>query len=237
MASEREWIGVSDLMSVLMMVFLFIAILFMLRVESDSQQMEQQHAAMKTIAEAYDETRHGLHDALQRAFDGDLRGWGAEILPDGTMRFNRPDALFAVGSSALSGEFKTTLRKFFPRYVAVLSSREWRDDIGEIRIEGHTSSDWRGAEGGAETFIQNAKLSQARAFAVLEYAYQLPTVAEERMWLRDVLRATGVSFSRPVLENGAENQQRSRRVEFHAVTKAGEKIIDILQQSKARDKF
>lgn len=230
MSSEKEWISVSDLMSVLMMVFLFIAILFMLKVQDDQQTLETQHEAMSAVAKSYDASRNALHDALQEAFSDKLEAWNAEILADGTLRFSDPRALFAVGSSDLNDDFKKVLEDFFPRYVAVLSAPEWREEISEIRIEGHTSSDWSGIGGSEESrYINNAKLSQDRAYAVLEYVYQLPAEQERRLWLRQVLRATGASYAQPVLTDGVEDAAKSRRVEFHAIPRADEKIYDILR--------
>lgn len=239
MSSEKEWIGVSDLMSVLMMVFLFIAVLFMLKVQDDQKVLQQQHAAMRAAAQSYDTARNALHRQISDSFDGKLQQWNAEILADGAVRFSHPRALFAVGSSELSGEFKNTLRDFFPRYIALLSSVDWRDEIREIRIEGHTSSDWGRASAAALSeearYIRNAKLSQQRAYAVLEYVYQLPAEKEKRMWLRRVLRATGASSAAVVLseDGGEENVSKSRRVEFHAITAADEKIYDILKKGAA----
>ena len=232
MASDKEWISISDLMSVLMMVFLFIAILFMLKVQDDSRQLESQHEAMTAVAEAYDDTKNALQEELRATFADDLQRWDAAVLADGTVRFNHPQALFAVGRSELSGRFKAVLENFFPRYIAVLSSPRWRDEIEEIRIEGHTSSDWGGAGNSEQRYIRNAQLSQERAFAVLHYAYLLPTVAENRLWLRALLRANGVSNAKPVLVDGVEDAQQSRRVEFSAKTRAADKIYDILQHSR-----
>ena len=232
MASSREWISISDLMSVLMMVFLFIAILFMVQVQQDSKEITEQHATMRSVAETYEEARHGLRDALRNTFADDLAGWNAEVLADGTVRFNDPAVLFEVGSSRLKARFRTILDKFFPRYLKLLASSDWRDEVEEIRIEGHTSSDWVGGAVTQQRYLKNAKLSQERAFAVLQYVYEYTGLdSGERVWLRKVLRATGVSFARPVLsDDGSEDVRRSRRVEFHAKLKADDKLAEIVKQ-------
>ena len=50
-------------------------------------------------------------------------------------------------------------------------------------------------------------------------------------WLNTVLRANGLSFGIPVLnKSGKEDQARSRRVEFKAVTKSQEKILKIIEE-------
>lgn len=231
MASEKDWVSISDLMSVLMMVFLFIAILFMLKVQDEQREIKEQHKAITAVAQSYDQARSGLYDELSDAFSDKLEKWNATILPDGAVRFNNPRSLFKVGSSELSEEFKRTLNDFFPRYIAVLSADEWRGEISEIRIEGHTSSDWNSSTrlGEEEKYIRNAKLSQQRSYAVLEYVYRLPGQPDKRPWLRQVLRATGASYAQPVLTDGVEDAEKSRRVEFYAIPRANEKIYDILR--------
>lgn len=243
MASQKVWIGISDLMSVLMIVFLFIAVLFMLKVQDDQREMQRQHEAMAAVARAYDESQNALRGRLEEAFSQRLAQWRAEILPNGAVRFNHPQSLFRAGSAELSAEFRGVLADFFPRYVAMLYSEEWRSEIEAVWIEGHTSSDWRGdAEVGEEArYLGNARLSQERAYAVLEYVYGLAPEAApaRRMWLRGVLRATGASYAVPVLRGGeggeeaVEDRDKSRRVEFHVMTRADEALYEILRQLRA----
>ncbi len=230
MSSERQWIGVSDLMSVLMMVFLFIAIVFMLKIQQDQQQLAKEHEAIQAIAMDYAATKEGIHTQLQQTFSDHLKKWNAAILDNGAIRFSRPQSLFSVGSSDLTPTFQSDLNKFFPQYITLLASSKWKNEIEEIRIEGHTSSDWKGGEASdTQRYLHNAQLSQARAFAVLEYVYNLPAVAEHRPWLKTVLRATGASSAKPALVNGIEDESQSRRVEFSAKTRSEEKIKAILQ--------
>ncbi|MDE6044852.1 MAG: OmpA family protein, partial [Helicobacter sp.] len=93
--------------------------------------------------------------------------------------------------------------------------------IEEIRIEGHTSSEWKASHDLAERYLENASLSQARAFSVLQYCFNLPNV-RERDWLISVLRANGLSFAKPL-----ETDALSRRVEFRTITKSRQKIQEI----------
>ena len=99
-----------------------------------------------------------------------------------------------------------------------------RDEISEIRIEGHTSSEWEGQTAGDEKYINNAELSQKRSYQVLNYVYLLPAIEPHRKWLRPLFSAAGLSYSQPVLDkSGKVDEERSRRVEFHAKTRAEEK--------------
>jgi len=214
------------MMAGLMMIFMFIAVVFMVT-------MERENKAMRDIALTYERSKSALRAQLETEFEGDLERWGAEILEDGTVRFKEPDVLFARSSAAIKPEFLAILDDFFPRYVTVLSSDQFRHEIDELRIEGHTSSIWRRKSTPEEAYLANARLSQARSLSVLDYVYLLSSVEVERDWLTTVIRANGVSYARRIYdEDGIEDLARSRRVEFRVVTKAEEKIYTILEASR-----
>ncbi len=223
-----EWISITDMMAGLMMVFMLIAIGFM-------WQTEQEKDAIAQIAVAYDRSKTKLNEALVDEFAADLPRWGAEILADNTVRFREPEILFAVNSSSIKDGFQEILKDFFPRYVEILSRQEFREDVAEIRIEGHTSSDWDGASTREEAYIKNARLSQNRSFSVLDYVFNMSAKENvERDWLVAVLRANGLSFADPIFNaDGTEDSERSRRVEFRVLTKTEDKIYRILQQSRS----
>jgi outer membrane protein OmpA-like peptidoglycan-associated protein len=220
----EEWVSVSDLMSGLMLVFLAIAIFFMIQVESDKRDLEN-------IAVLYEELQTGLYEQLQSEFADDLEYWNAEI--DSTtlsVRFREPDVLFEPGQADLKEEFTTILSDFFPRYVQVLVGDGYRDHIQEVRIEGHTSSDWIGLEG-LEAYEANMRLSQERTRTVLSYVVRLPGVEEVwDQWLRQRLTANGLSSSRIVVIGGTEDRDQSRRVEFRVRTDAEEQMEAILRR-------
>ena len=93
-ASEDHWIPLSDLMTGLMVMFLLIAVCYMVRVEADADKI-------KTVAVAYTDTRDALYEALRREFSADLPRWHAQLLKDDlTIRFSEPDILFAEGHGA-----------------------------------------------------------------------------------------------------------------------------------------
>ena len=71
----------------------------------------------------------------------------------------------------LKPQFKDILSDFMPRYIVLLITN-FVDDISEVRIEGHTSSEWN-QEPEKTAFIKNMDLSQARTRSVLEYSFSL----------------------------------------------------------------
>lgn len=227
MKANSEWISISDMMAGLMMVFMLISITFML-------QTEYEKKAMADVALAYEKSKLDLNRALLEEFEDDLTRWGAEILPDTTFRFREPEVLFAVNSADIKAQFKTILDDFFPRYISILTRPEFYQDIEEIRIEGHTSSDWKGTQDRAVAYINNAELSQERSFSVLDYVFNMDESNAERAWLVRVLRANGLSFAKPIFDaEQREDQERSRRVEFRVITKTEERIYEILQKARS----
>jgi outer membrane protein OmpA-like peptidoglycan-associated protein len=216
--SGEHWLSISDLMAGLMMVFLFIAIVFMLKTEKESQKI-------KDVAVAYQENQVAIFNALVDEFKGDLNKWGADIDKE-TLSFNftSPDVLFANNETKLSPAYKTILSDFFPRYIEVL--KPFRDSLDEVRIEGHTSSAGLRNSNIQQAYFYNMRLSQGRTRSVLEYGYSL--MPEEAGWITSRVAAVGFSSSRLIKINGIEDPDKSRRVSFRAITNADIQIKQIL---------
>ena len=123
-----------------------------------------------------------------------------------------PEMLFARGSDELQDRFKLILNDFFPRYVQLLAL-QFPEEIAEVRIEGHTSSEF-GALPSDEAFLKNMELSQDRTISVLKYSFGLQEAKLHKKWMREHITALGLSSARLVLKGGEENRVKSRRVEF-----------------------
>jgi outer membrane protein OmpA-like peptidoglycan-associated protein len=220
---EEHWIPLSDLMTGLMMLFMLIAIVFMVKVEADAKKV-------KDIAIIYDEMREQLYRDLYTEFESDLPAWGAEQDHDLTLRFKEPDVLFDTGKDTLKPRFTQILNDFFPRYVRILSSDKYRASIQEIRIEGHTSTVWNNLTQADAAYFLNMALSQSRTRVTLEHVLMRPEVAGDRTWLQSLLTANGLSSSHLITNpDGTENRTASQRVEFRVRTNADQRIEDILR--------
>ena len=224
---ESHWIPLSDLMTGLMVMFLLIAVTFMVHVQKEAYNVRQ-------VAVAYSKIKDALFEDLQAEFKNDLPKWKAQIIKeDLSIRFTEPEVLFATGSSELKPEFQEILSSFFPRYVRILTSAKYKGSISEVRIEGHTSSGWIGVTTPEDAYFRNMELSQARTRSTLTYALSLPQVNDQRDWLRRNLTANGLSSSHPIVDaTGAEDAPRSQRVEFRVRTDAETRIARILEVSK-----
>lgn len=222
---EDGWIGVSDIMSGLMMIFMFVAISFMSNLQAKADQVRE-------IAVAYQEVQDGLYEDLEREFRDDLPRWQAEIDRETlAVRFREPEVLFGLGQAVVRPRFAEVLRDFFPRYLKIIRSERYRGEIEEIRIEGHTSSDWATGASETEAYFWNMALSQDRTRAVLEFCLGTLTDADDRAWVRRFITANGLSSSRLIVDTaGNEDPQRSRRVEFRTKTAAERRVVQIIQQ-------
>jgi len=206
------------MMSGLMLIFLFIAISFMVKIEAEKQKM-------KDIAIEYRDTKVNLNETLFAEFENDLQDWDATITTDNTIIFNSPKLLFEVSKSDLNDAFKIVLEEFFSRYIKILTSKKYKNEILELRVEGHTSDKWANVISPQEIYLKNMRLSQMRAYKVLSYCYSLedPVITEHRTWLQKHFRANGMAFSK------LKEANQSRRVEFTIQLKSEDKVYDILK--------
>jgi outer membrane protein OmpA-like peptidoglycan-associated protein len=238
--SDEHWIPLSDLMTGLMMVFMLIAIVFMVKVQAETkttkalkERAEQQTAKMREIALIYSDLREKLYNDLRAEFRKDLREWGAELDRDLSIRFKEPEVLFASGKSELSSRFKEILSDFFPRYLRILSGRTYHESIEEIRIEGHTSRTWIVATSPENAYMLNMALSQERTRSVLQYVLFVPRDSDLQGWLIGRLTANGLSSSKLRSNpDGSENRDGSRRVEFRIRTNADKRLTDVLKAAQ-----
>jgi outer membrane protein OmpA-like peptidoglycan-associated protein len=191
------------------------------------------------VAQSYQQVQNGLAASLQEELsEQELARWGAELDGSGlVIRFIDQENQFQGGDDSLSPGFQAILADFFPQFVEVLSRPGLREHVVEVRIEGHTSSEFYA--GGRPlppkpAYLKNMDLSQRRALSVLSYVIGLPPVeAAWADWLGGVLRANGLSSSRLMTtssEGGStiEDVVRSRRVEFRIVTDAEDRMRQIV---------
>lgn len=222
---ETHWSSISDLMSGLMLVFLLIAIAYM-------HNVDQGQKRIKKVAVAYQETQVGLYNSLLKEFENDLPKWKAKIDKDTlSVQFMEPEVLFKSGSSEVKPAFKEILKDFFPRYLKIIFSPDYRNSIEEIRIEGHTSSEWaNGTTSKDIAYFNNMRLSQGRTRSVLQYCFSLAENSHQKQLMRKYITANGLSSSQLIYnKSGREEKRLSRRVEFRTRTNAEQKIVEIIE--------
>ena len=239
--TEEHWVSISDVMAGLMVIFLFIAISYMLNVRLQADEIIVYKNEVEKLLDAYKNLQAALYKELRAEFEGSPTKrtqfrtvWRGHLdMETLSIRFKKP---FTQGDATVPSAFKNVLRNFFPRYVAILTKPEYRDDIAEIRIEGHTSSEWHDRVGLDRAYYNNMKLSQDRARNVLQYVLEMrhPQVTQNKEWIKKYLTANGLSSSKLIFDsNRNQNKEESRRVEFRVVTKS-EKLINEIEQLMKR---
>lgn len=238
MMSKKEsfWIPYADLMTVLMVIFLFISLSYMGLVQYQKKQQDK-------IFEEYKQTKESLYEELRETFKNDFKRWDLELDKDLSIKFTNPNVLFQSGKSDITPVFKDILKDFFPKYLAVIMQDKYENKIAEIRIEGHT--DDVPIHKTNDPYIDNVQLSQDRSRNVLAFlrslsAYQSLPAEKERL-MQFWLTANGLSYGRTLDSNKkltfiSHNQidkEKSRRVEFRIVTTSEilvQKVIEQLNQ-------
>ncbi len=220
-SDDGDWISVSDLMAGLMIIFLFVAITYI-------RPIVETQNKIKEIVVTWNASEVDIKQALEDEFAKDLAKWNAEFDQQTlTIRFKAPEVLFEAAEATLKSDFKAILDDFFPRYVAVLHN--FRFAIAEVRIEGHTSSEWSEGTSDDEAYFKNMGLSQDRTRSVLEYGLSRDMPNDHKDFVRELITANGLSSSQVILKNGVEDREASRRVEFRVRTNVKEQIIKVLE--------
>jgi outer membrane protein OmpA-like peptidoglycan-associated protein len=233
---DSFWIPYADLMTVLMVIFLFISLAYMGLVQFQKKEQDK-------IFEEYKLTKENLLNELQQTFQQDKKKWNLELDDDLSIKFTNPQVLFDEGKSDVTPTFQNILKEFLPKYLSVVMQDKYKDKIAEIRIEGHTNT--KPINKTNDPYIDNMELSQNRARNVLGFLRQqncfikLETTKKNR--LQYWLTANGLSYGRTIdsksnltFNSKTEiDHNKSRRVEFRIVTTSEilvEKVIEQLNR-------
>ena len=196
------WESISDLMTGLMLIFLFISLAVLWELQRTGHKIA--------------DLKQAIYSEMVKEFPtSDLEKWGA-VIDTKTMAvtFREPDVLFGVGQSTVQPRFQEILNDFFPRYIKVLTKPEFHGKIAEIRIEGYASLEAGENRDSDYDYFHNMEISQSRARNVLQYVFSIPAMADKKEWLRQTVITNGYSFGRA--SSGSSNEER--RVEFRFIT-------------------
>jgi outer membrane protein OmpA-like peptidoglycan-associated protein len=209
--SSHFWMSYSDLMSALLLMF---ALLLMVTIFDSKSAAEEKDQMIENVIGV----KMKIIKELEKEFsDSNL---AMEVDPQtGAIRFSG-GVFFETDSAKVSVEGKKNLQEFIPKYISILLSDQFRDEVSQIIVEGHTDDQG--------TYLYNLDLSQARATSVVKEIYgEGFTNFAHKEELKKVITSNGRSFSVPIIENGKINKEKSRRVEFQFRLKDEEVIKEI----------
>ena len=236
---ENHWMSLSDMMTGLMVIFMFVAISYMVKSQEAQAQRDR-------IFEEFKTTEEDLYAELKQEFKDDFKRWQVQLDKDLSIKFTNPQVLFESAKERITPRFRQILNSFLPRYFNVLLQDKYRDKISEIRIEGHTDprplTDSESPFYDEDSYIGNLMLSQARATEVVWYfrrmRYYRRLDRSKKGKLRFWLTANGLSSGRTLDRNKKltyESGKRvhnatSRRVEFRIMTNSRELVEKAIEQ-------
>ncbi len=136
----------------------------------------------------------------------------------------KPKDLFAPGSTDPNKEALQKIEISMTRYIETLmSDPKIAPYISHIIIEGHTDTSGNHAT--------NLRLSQKRAEAVRAYLLSLPFARQYPLY--KLLKAQGMAEKNPIMRNGIEDKEASRRIKIGFELDA-QRILDALQKVLTR---
>lgn len=194
------WVTMADLLLGLAIVFIT---LFVLAMTGFSQQSIQQQKVKMEVSEKIsgELKKENIYIDIDK-MTGDLKISDVE--------------LFELNSYVLSERGKQLLDKLAPIYVnSIFADKELANQIQYIIIQGHTDSQmFAGINSKDEQFLRNMDLSLKRAQAVADYIFKTNYDKNYSEQFRKIVVVQGKSYNEPVLVNGVEDFDKSRRVEL-----------------------
>lgn len=234
MAKTNVWMSVSDLMTGLMVIFLFVSIAYMVRAQKLLQQRKQDFSE-------YVDIKKQLRDTLTDKFEN-KKDQVAVLHNDDyiTLRFSKAETLFPRNESRLTPVFVQTLEEVIPDYMRVLLNDQLSKHIQEIRIEGHTDASPFGSTD-SDPYLSNLKLSQDRSrevVACIRKICEKHFMRPEQEIIEAWLTAVGYSYTYALDDDGnyaAEtkkriNPEKSRRVEIRVITDDYKVLKEIIER-------
>ncbi len=207
------WTTMADLLLGLAIIFMTLFVLAM--TGFTQQSLEQKRHQIEVNKELIENLKKANIEAEVDPLSGDIKISDLE--------------LFEVGSYNLSSKGKAYLDKLVPIYInTIFSKKELIDEIENIIIQGHTDSQsFSGIKNPDAQYMKNMELSLQRANSVASYMFNTKIDKQYTQKLKKILVVEGKSYSEPVLINGKEDYNKSRRVEMRLKVKKLD-ITDIL---------
>jgi outer membrane protein OmpA-like peptidoglycan-associated protein len=156
-----------------------------------------------------------IYEELLKLFKDEIDSGKLAIKEDLSIEFIDAQLYFKVAKYKLSKEQKNYLKSFSKKLIPFLQKHHTY--INTLEINGHTSSEW-GKEGFENRYLKNEKLSMNRSFSTLSYIFKNQN-PKTQAWLTEILKGSGLSYSKKIMRSENEDREKSRRVSFKILLK------------------
>ncbi len=200
--AEHYWPSFTDMMSMVVLVFLFISIIAFIKSIVDANEQTQIKKELNQATHVKQQISDIINQKLESQVGRDKITRG----PNNTISV-QGDVLFDSASSTISPKGKTVLKSVADGLVSIIDDQKLSPYIYIIQIEGHTDS----------VPYDNWTLSSERALSVLKYLQKAnPKLAEDRY--AKYLAVTGYSKYKPAVKGTTpEDQAKNRRISFQII--------------------
>ncbi len=156
-----------------------------------------------------------IYKELQKIFKDEIASHQLIIKEDLSIEFIAKELYFKVAQYKLTKQQVDFLDKFSKKLIPFLHTVS--EDVATFEVNGHSSSEWVGADY-TSRYLNNQKLSMNRAYVTLSQIFKTQDL-KEQTWLVNILKGSGLSYSKKVTFNENEDKEKSRRVSFKIILK------------------
>ena len=156
-----------------------------------------------------------FYEELSSIFKEEIQTNKIVIKEDLSIDFIDKNLYFKTSIYELSTKQKEFLQMFSSKLLPFLYKH--KEYIGTLEISGHTSSEWGGTDF-SNSFLKNEKLSMNRSYSTLAFMFKKQN-QKTKKWLSDVVKGSGLGFSKKQMFNEKEDREKSRRVSFKIILK------------------
>lgn len=154
-----------------------------------------------------------FYEQLSTVFKEEIEQKILRIREDLSIEIIGSGLYFELGIYKLTSRQKIFLDKFSKKLFAFLLQN--RELIQRLEVNGHTSSEW-GTADFTQRYLKNEKLSMERSFSTISYVFASQSLSIQE-WLSDLLKGSGLSYSKNVVFDEKEDREKSRRVTFKII--------------------
>lgn len=200
--SESYWPSFTDMMSTIVLVMLFIALVAFIQSIYDAYDQQEIRREMAQIASVKKHVSQLIEQELETRVGQEQVVQG----PNNTISIEG-DILFETGSTEISAEGQEILRHLADAFQQILQTEELSQYLYIILIEGHTD----------QVPYDNWSLSSERAVEVVKYMLEINDILAQNDYAK-YFAATGYSEFHPVAEgDDQESLRKNRRISFQII--------------------
>ncbi|GGE43169.1 chemotaxis protein MotB [Pullulanibacillus camelliae] len=201
-AEEHYWPSFTDMMSMVVLVFLFITMIaFVQSIYNAYEQTQIKHE----LAKATDIKKH-ISDIINKKLETNVGRDKIIRGPNNTLSI-QGSVLFDSASAKISDQGKAVLKNVAAGLVDIIDDKQLSQYIYIIQIEGHTDA----------VPYDNWTLSSERALSVLKYLQQVNPRLKQDNYAK-YLAVTGYSKYKPAVKGSdAAAQSKNRRISFQII--------------------